>query len=70
MKLEFDRVTSEPKADDARADFVVDGPSRLTRSQRFLNYAVILPAGEYVLRVITFGAVIVKAEKDSRLAGL
>ena len=49
MKLEFDRITGEPKAPDAKADFVVDGPSRLTRKLRFLNYAFILPPGEYAL---------------------
>ncbi len=49
MKLEFDRITGVPKAADAKADFIVDGPSRLTRTLRFLNYAFILPPGEYVL---------------------
>ncbi|SDR67693.1 hypothetical protein [Opitutus sp. GAS368] len=49
MKLEFDRVTGEPKTPDAKADFIVDGPSRLTRTLRFLNYAFILPPGEYAL---------------------
>jgi hypothetical protein len=49
MKLEFDRVGGEPKALDAKADFIVDGPSRLTRTLRFLNYAFILPPGEYAL---------------------
>jgi hypothetical protein len=49
MKLEFDRVSGEPRAPDAKADFIVDGPSRLTRTLRFLNYAFILPPGEYAL---------------------
>lgn len=49
MKLEFDRITGEPKAPDAKADFIVDGPSRLTRTLRFLNYSFILPPGEYAL---------------------
>jgi hypothetical protein len=49
MKLEFDRVTGQPKAPDAKADFIIDGPSRLTRTLRFLNYAFMLPPGEYVL---------------------
>jgi hypothetical protein len=49
MKLEFDRVTGEPKAPNGKADFIVEGPSRLTRTLRFLNYAFILPPGEYVL---------------------
>ena len=49
MKLEFDRVGGETKPDDAKADLVVDGPFRLTRTPRFINYAYMLPAGEYVL---------------------
>lgn len=49
MKLEFDRMTGEQKAPDAKADFIVDGPWRVTRTLRFLNYAFILPPGEYAL---------------------
>jgi len=49
MKLEFDHIIGEQKAPDAKADFVVDGPPRLTRTLRFLNYAFIIPPGEYVL---------------------
>ena len=45
MRLEFDRVTGQPKADGAKADFIVDGPSRLTRTLRFLCYAYLLPPG-------------------------
>lgn len=53
MKLEFDRIGGPPKAADAKADFVVTGPSRLTRTLRFLNYAFILPPGEYALSGIS-----------------
>jgi hypothetical protein len=53
MKLEFDRVTGEAKAAAAKADLIVDGPSRLTRTPRFLNYAFILPPGEYALSGIS-----------------
>src|SRR6476620_10674247 len=53
MKLEFDRITGEPKTADAKADFVVEGPSRLTRTLQFLNYAFILPPGEYALSGIS-----------------
>ena len=49
MKLEFDRITGEPKAPDAEADFIVNGPWRLTRTLRFLNYAFLVPPGEYAL---------------------
>lgn len=49
MTLEFNRVTGELKAPDAKADFIVNGPSRLTRTLKFLNYAFILPPGEYAL---------------------
>jgi hypothetical protein len=53
MKLEFDRITGTPKAADAKADLIVEGPPRLLRNQQFLNYAFILPPGEYVLSGIS-----------------
>lgn len=53
MKLEFDRMGGPPKAADAKSDFVVTGPSRLTRTLRFLNYSFILPPGEYALSGIS-----------------
>jgi len=53
MKLEFDRIAGPPKAADSKADFIVDGPSRLTRTLRFLTYAFILPPGEYALSGIS-----------------
>ncbi len=53
MKLEFDRVGGEAKADSAKADFVIEGPSRLTRTLRFLNYGFLLPPGDYVLSGIS-----------------
>lgn len=49
MKLEFERVTDETKSANAKADLIVDGPIRLTRTLRFLNYAFIIPPGEYAL---------------------
>jgi hypothetical protein len=49
MKIEFDRITGETKTPEAKADFIIDGPSRLTRTLRFLSYAFILPPGEYAL---------------------
>jgi hypothetical protein len=53
MRLEFDRVAVEPKGSDAKADFVVDGPPRVTRKPRFLSYAFLLPPGEYALSSVS-----------------
>lgn len=53
MKIEFDRIAAGPKAPGAKADLIVEGPFRLTRTQRFLNYAFILPPGEYAISGIS-----------------
>lgn len=49
MKLEFDRMVGDLKGPEAKADFIVGGPPRLTRTLRFLNYAFLVSPGEYAL---------------------
>jgi hypothetical protein len=49
MRLEFDRLNGESRTDEAKADLIVKGPFRLTRNLRFINYAFLVPPGEYGL---------------------
>lgn len=49
MRLEFDRIAETPKAADTKSDFIVEGPPRIGRKLKFVNYAFLLPPGEYAL---------------------
>jgi hypothetical protein len=49
MKLEFDRLPADKKFPGENGDLIVEGPMRITRTLRFLNYAYLLPPGEYAL---------------------
>jgi hypothetical protein len=47
--LAFDRVGTGVRNKDAPADLIWEGPSRLTTKLEFINYAVLVPAGDYAL---------------------
>jgi hypothetical protein len=49
MQIEFDRLPSIKKSNSEKSDLVVEGPSRLSRTPKFLNYGFIIPPGEYAL---------------------
>jgi hypothetical protein len=53
MKLEFDRLTGAPKALDAKADLIVEGPPRLLRTPLYIHYACLVTPGEYALSGIS-----------------
>jgi hypothetical protein len=49
MQIEFDRLPVVKKSDSEKSDLVIEGPSRLFRTPKFLNYGFVLPPGEYAL---------------------